>query len=328
MPPADLIVATDGLTKRFDDLVAVDRIDLQVEPGTVFSLLGPNGAGKTTVVRMLATLSEPTSGTAIVCGHDVVREADAVRQAISMTGQFAALEDNLTARENLLLMARLRGYGRAAASLLVDSLVDRFDIGEFRDKLIKAVSGGQRRRVDLAASLVVRPQLLVLDEPTTGLDPRSRQVVWSTVRDLVDDGVTVLLTTQYLEEADALADDIVLIDHGQTVAAGSPSDLKARIGDQRVDVVAVDHQGLDDLVAALSGAFHVSISPERRTISVPAPDEIDDLARVAAAVRSSGIPIDEIALRRPTLDDAFLALTGQPPTTSIQADEGLAQAAS
>ena len=328
MPPAELIVVTDGLTKRFDDLVAVDHIDLQVEPGTVFSLLGPNGAGKTTVVRMLATLSGPTSGTAIVCGHDVVREADAVRQAISMTGQFAALEDNLTARENLLLMARLRGYGKATASLLVDSLVDRFDIGEFRDKLIKAVSGGQRRRVDLAASLVVQPQLLVLDEPTTGLDPRSRQVVWSTVRDLVDDGVTVLLTTQYLEEADALADDIVLIDHGQAVAAGSPSDLKARIGDQRVDVVAVDHQGLDALVAALTGAFGISISRERRTISVPAPDEIDDLARVAAAVRSSGIPIDEIALRRPTLDDAFLALTGQPPATSTPTDEALTEAAS
>jgi ABC-2 type transport system ATP-binding protein len=328
MPPPELIVVTDGLTKRFDDLVAVDRIDLQVEPGTVFSLLGPNGAGKTTVVRMLATLSEPTSGTAIVCGHDVVREADAVRQAISMTGQFAALEDNLTARENLLLMARLRGYGKAAASLLVDSLVDRFDIGEFRDKLIKAVSGGQRRRVDLAASLVVQPQLLVLDEPTTGLDPRSRQVVWSTVRDLVDDGVTVLLTTQYLEEADALADDIVLIDHGRAVAAGSPSDLKARIGDQRVDVVAVDHQGLEDLVAALSGAFHISISRERRTISVPAPGEIDDLTSVAAAVRSSGIPIDEIALRRPTLDDAFLALTGQPPATGTPSDDTLAEVAS
>jgi ABC-2 type transport system ATP-binding protein len=328
MPPPELTVVTDGLTKRFGDLVAVDHIDLQVEPGTVFSLLGPNGAGKTTVVRMLATLSAPTSGTAIVCGHDVVREADAVRQAISLTGQFAALEDNLTARENLLLMARLRGYGKAAASLLVDSLVDRFDIGEFRDKLIKAVSGGQRRRVDLAASLVVQPQLLVLDEPTTGLDPRSRQVVWSTVRDLVDDGVTVLLTTQYLEEADALADDIVLIDHGRAVAGGSPSDLKARIGDQRVDVVAVDHQGLDDLVTALSGAFRISISRERRTISVPAPGEIDDLASVAAAVRSSGIPIDEIALRRPTLDDAFLALTGQPPATSTPADDTPAGVAS
>ena len=327
MTPPELIVVTDRLTKHFGDLVAVDHVSLEVESGTVFSLLGPNGAGKTTMVRMLATLSPPTSGTAIVCGHDVVREADAVRSAISMTGQFAALEDNLTARENLLLMARLRGYGKAAASRLTDSLIDRFDIGEFRDKLIKAVSGGQRRRVDLAASLVVRPRLLVLDEPTTGLDPRSRQVVWSTVRDLVDEGVTLLLTTQYLEEADALADDIVLIDHGQAVAAGTPADLKARIGDQRVDVVAADSRGLDRLVDALAGRFDITISRERRRVSVPAPDEIDDLATVAAAVRSSGIPIDEIALRRPTLDDAFLALTGQPPNAGTQADS-LVEAAS
>jgi ABC-2 type transport system ATP-binding protein len=321
----ELAVSTSGLTKHFGELVAVDHIDLQIETGTVMSLLGPNGAGKTTMVRMLATLSEPTSGTATVCGHDVVREADAVRSAISMTGQFAALEDNLTARENLLLMARLRGYGKAAATRLTDYLIDRFDIGEFHDKLIKAVSGGQRRRVDLAASLVVQPQLLVLDEPTTGLDPRSRQVVWSTVRDLVDEGVTVLLTTQYLEEADALADNIVLIDHGRAVAAGTPSDLKARIGDQRVDVAAVDARGLDGLVSALSGRFELSVSRERHTVSVPAPDEIDDLAAVAAAVRASGIPVDEIALRRPTLDDAFLALTGQPPATGTPAADNLVE---
>src|ERR1700689_4420819 len=295
MTASELIVVTHGLTKRFGDLVAVDHIDLQVESGTVFSLLGPNGAGKTTMVRMLATLSAPTSGTAIVCGHDVVREADAVRSAISMTGQFAALEDNLTARENLLLMARLRGYGKATASRQVDALIDRFDIGEFRDKLIKAVSGGQRRRVDLAASLVVQPQLLVLDEPTTGLDPRSRQVVWATIRDLVAESVTLLLTTQYLEEADALADHIVLIDHGRAAAAGTPSDLKALIGDQRVDVVAVDSRGLQALVDTLSGPFDLSVSRERRTVSIPAPREIDDLAAVAAAVRSSGIPVDEIA---------------------------------
>src|SRR5580698_2752545 len=268
---SDLAVETHQLSKHFGDLIAVDSIDLRVESGSVISLLGPNGAGKTTIVRILATLSAPTSGSASVCGYDVVEQADSVRSVLSLTGQFAALEDNLTARENLLLMARLRGYGRLAASRVVDRLIDRFDIGEFRDKLIKSVSGGQRRRVDLAASLVIQPRLLVLDEPTSGLDPRSRQVVWATVRDLVDDGVTVLLTTQYLEEADALADDIVLIDHGQAVAAGSPSDLKARIGDQRVDVVAVDHQGLDDLVAALSGAFGISVSRERRTVSVPAP---------------------------------------------------------
>jgi daunorubicin resistance ABC transporter ATP-binding subunit len=328
MSPPELTVVTDGLTKHFGDLVAVDHVDLEIESGTVFSLLGPNGAGKTTIVRMLATLSEPTSGTATVCGHDVVRDADAVRSLISMTGQFAALEDNLTARENLMLMARLRGYGKPAAVRLVGSLIDRFDIGEFRDKLIKAVSGGQRRRVDLAASLVVQPRLLVLDEPTTGLDPRSRQVVWSTVRDLVDEGVTLLLTTQYLEEADALADNIMLIDHGRAVAAGTPSDLKARIGDQRVDVVAVDGQGLEELVGALASHFDLSVSRERRTVSVPAPKEIDDLAAVAAAVRSSGIPVDEIALRRPTLDDAFLALTGQPASADIPTSDDLVEATS
>jgi daunorubicin resistance ABC transporter ATP-binding subunit len=309
----DRAVSTHRLTKRFGDLLAVDGVDLDVESGTVMSLLGPNGAGKTTIVRMLATLSAPTSGTATVCGYDVVREADAVRSVISLTGQFAALEDNLTAQENLMLMARLRGYGKVAASRLVDALIDRFDIGEFRHKLIKAVSGGQRRRVDLAASLVVQPRLLVLDEPTTGLDPRSRQVVWSTIRDLVDEGVTLLLTTQYLEEADALADNIMLIDHGRAVAAGTPSELKARIGDQRVDIVAVDGERLDELINVLAGRFELSVSRERRMVSVPAPHEVTDLALVAEAVRASGVPVDEIALRRPTLDDAFLALTGQPP---------------
>jgi ABC-2 type transport system ATP-binding protein len=319
---ADLAVVTDGLTKQFGDFVAVEDIDLEVPSGSVVSLLGPNGAGKTTIVRMLATLSAPTSGTATVCGFDVVHDADAVRSVISLTGQFAALEDNLTAVENLMLMARLRGYGRRAATRIVDGLVERFDIGEFGDKLVKSVSGGQRRRVDLAASLVVQPQLLVLDEPTTGLDPRSRQVVWSTVRDLVAEGVTVLLTTQYLEEADALADRIVLIDHGRAVAEGAPSELKARIGDQRVDIVAVDTDGLRQLERALSDRFAVTVAPERRMLSVPAPDDMADLAAVTEAVRAAGVPIDEVALRRPTLDDAFMALTGQPSTDAEGTRDG------
>jgi ABC-2 type transport system ATP-binding protein len=321
MTATDLAVVTDGLTKCFGDLVAVDGIDLQVESGTVLSLLGPNGAGKTTTVRMLATLSEPTRGTARVCGFDVVREADAVRGVISLTGQFAALEDNLTGRENLMLMAQLRGYGKAAAARVVEGLIDRFDIGEFRDKLVKSISGGQRRRVDLAASLVVQPRLLVLDEPTTGLDPRSRQVVWSTMRDLVAEGVTLLLTTQYLEEADALADHVVLIDHGRAVAAGTPTQLKARIGEQRVDVVAVDAAGLDELVALLGRRFDISVSRERRMVSVPAPNDIADLVAVTDVVRGDGLDLDEIALRRPTLDDAFLALTGQPASTAAPAGD-------
>jgi ABC-2 type transport system ATP-binding protein len=310
---SSLAVTTDRLTKRFGDFTAVDEFTFEVPAGTVVSLLGPNGAGKTTVVRMLATLIEPTSGTASVCGYDTQQDADAVRQRISLTGQFAALEDNLTCRENLVLMARLRGYGRAPARRITDRLIDRFDIGEFAAKLVKSVSGGQRRRVDLAASLVVQPELLVLDEPTTGLDPRSRQVVWSTVRDLVAEGVTLLLTTQYLEEADALADRIVLIDHGRTVAAGTPSELKARIGDQRVDVVATDDPGFRRLSETLGARFDVSLLPDRRTISVPAPHGAADLHAVTELVQAGDVAIDEVALRRPTLDDAFLSLTGQAP---------------
>jgi daunorubicin resistance ABC transporter ATP-binding subunit len=303
-------VVTEGLTRRFGDFTAVDSLDLEVPAGTVLALLGPNGAGKTTTVRMLATLTQPTSGRAVVCGHDVVTEGEQVRRSLSLTGQFAALEDHLTCRENLVLMARLRGHGRKESRAIADRLIARFDIGEFADKLVKAVSGGQRRRTDLAASLVVTPELLVLDEPTTGLDPRSRQEVWSGVRELVGEGVTVLLTTQYLEEADELADHIVLIDHGRAVASGTATQLKAQIGDQRVDIVAADAVGFDALVDALSGRFDVHAVRERRTLSVPAPDETADLAAVAKAVHATGITVDELALRRPTLDDAFLALTG------------------
>jgi daunorubicin resistance ABC transporter ATP-binding subunit len=312
MTSTELTVEAHGLTKRFGEFTAVDSLDMEIRAGTVMSLLGPNGAGKTTFVRMLATLLEPTSGRATVCGFDVQHQADAVRGVISLTGQFAALEANLTARENLILMARLRGYGRGAAHRIADSLIDRFDIGEFRDKLVKSVSGGQRRRVDLASSLVVKPQLLVLDEPTTGLDPRSRQVVWSTVQELVDDGVTVLLTTQYLEEADALADHIVLIDHGRSSASGTPSQLKGLIGGQRVDIVAVDNDGVRRLAAALEDSYTVTVVANRRMVSVPAPAGADDLRAVTDRVRALDIDVDELALRRPTLDDAFIALTGEP----------------
>jgi len=301
-----------GLTKRFGDFTAVDALDLRVESGTVVSLLGPNGAGKTTTVRMLGTLTRPDAGWARVVGHDVVREADRVRRAISLTGQFAALDKNLTARENIILMARLRGRTVRAARVVADELIERFQVGEFRDRLVKNLSGGERRRVDLAASLIDRPQLLVLDEPTAGLDPRSRQVVWSTIRELVADGVTLLLTTQYLEEADALADRIVLIDHGREIAAGTPAQLKAQVGEQRVDVVAADGAEFERLTATLAPRFAITALRDQRTVQVAAPDELADLARVLAAVEDGHIQVDEIALRRPTLDDAFLALTGKP----------------
>jgi daunorubicin resistance ABC transporter ATP-binding subunit len=307
-------IHTEGLTKRFGSFVAVDDLDLDVDEGTVVSLLGPNGAGKTTTVRMLATLIAPDSGEARVAGYDVVRDAARVRERISLTGQFAALDKHLTARENLILMARLRGRSGRAARAVADELLARFDGVEFRDRLVKQLSGGERRRVDLAAGLIDRPHVLVLDEPTTGLDPRSRQVVWSTIRELVDDGVTLLLTTQYLDEADALSDRVVLIDHGREVAAGTPAALKAQVGQQRVDVIAADAAAFEQLRVELEGRFETTPLEQLRTISVAAPEEAADLERVAGVVRAAGIAVDEIALRRPTLDDAFLALTGHPVT--------------
>ena len=237
-------------------------------------------------------------------------EAARVRELISLTGQFAALDKNLTARENLVLMAQLRGRRRRDAHRVADELIERFDVVAIGGRLVKNLSGGERRRVDLAAGLIDRPHVLVLDEPTAGLDPRSRQVVWSTIRELVADGVTLLLTTQYLQEADALADRVVLIDRGREVAAGSPAQLKAQVGQQRVDVIAADAAGFERLVALLGERFAITPANEQRTVSVAAPEEAADLARVAAAVDQAQIEVDEIALRRPTLDDAFLALTG------------------
>jgi ABC-2 type transport system ATP-binding protein len=314
-------IEAEGLTKRFGEFLAVDDLGLRVETGTVVSLLGPNGAGKTTTVRMLATLSRPDSGWARVAGHDVVSDAAHVRSRISLTGQFAALDKNLTARENVILMARLRGRGPHAARAAADELIERFDVGDFRDRLVKNLSGGEKRRVDLAAGLIDRPDVLVLDEPTTGLDPRSRQVVWSTIRELISDGVTLLLTTQYLEEADALADRVVLIDHGREVASGTPAQLKAQVGEQRIDVIAADGAAFEQLAETLWERFPVTLSSEQRTISVAAPDEVADLARVAAIVDQTHAAVDEIALRRPTLDDAFLALTGHPAHADEQATE-------
>jgi daunorubicin resistance ABC transporter ATP-binding subunit len=320
----EIAIHTEGLTKRFGSFTAVENLSLEVRDGTVVSLLGPNGAGKTTTVRMLATLLRPDAGHARVGGYDVVTDAARVRELISLTGQFAALDKNLTARENLVLMARLRGRNGRAGRAVADQLIDRFDIGAFRDRLVKNLSGGEKRRVDLAAGLIDTPHVLVLDEPTSGLDPRSRQVVWSTIRQLVSDGVTLLLTTQYLEEADALADRVVLIDRGMEVAAGTPAQLKAQVGEQRVDVIAADMAAFGHLAAVLQERFEVTLQHEQRTISIPAPDEVADLAQIATVVDAAGAPVDEVALRRPTLDDAFLALTGHAATEQTPDTEEVA----
>lgn len=312
-------VEARGLTKRFGAFVAVSDFDLLVPTGTVMSLLGPNGAGKTTIVRMLATLLLPDGGSAWVNGYDVVADAHRVRAEISLTGQFAALDPNLTARENLMLMARLRGRSRIEASQAADALIERFDAHDFASRLAKQLSGGQRRRIDLAAGLIDKPRLLVLDEPTTGLDPRSRQVVWNTVRDLVSDGITLLLTTQYLEEADALADQIVLIDAGREIATGTPAELKARVGGQRVDVIVADGSDIERVGEALrASGLEASVEPDQRRVSLPAPGGSETLGRATAVVHELGIPVEELALRSPTLDDAFLTLTGHttaPSTT-------------
>jgi ABC-2 type transport system ATP-binding protein len=320
----NLAIEATGLIKRFGSFTAVDSLDLYVEPGTVVSLLGPNGAGKTTTVRMLATLLRPDGGSARVAGYDVVSEAARVRSVISLTGQFAALDPHLTARENIVLMAQLRGLHRREARAVTQQLIERFDAIEFSDRIVKTLSGGERRRIDLAAGLIERPQLLVLDEPTTGLDPRSRQVVWSTIRELVADGVTLLLTTQYLEEADALADRVVLIDHGREIAAGTPAELKTTVGAQRIDVVAADNTAFGALSLLLSDQFELTTVPERRTISIPAPDEAADLARVSSVIADCDLPVDEVALRRPTLDDAFIALTGRPAESEPELEEAAA----
>ncbi len=316
----NLAIEATGLVKRFGSFTAVDSLDLYVDPGTVVSLLGPNGAGKTTTVRMLATLLRPDGGSARVAGYDIVSEAARVRSVISLTGQFAALDPHLTARENLVLMARLRGLHRREARAVTQQLLERFGAIEFSDRIVKTLSGGERRRIDLAAGLIERPQLLVLDEPTTGLDPRSRQVVWSTIRELVADGVTLLLTTQYLEEADALADRVVLIDHGREIAAGTPAELKTTVGAQRIDVVAADNAAFGSLELLLSDQFEVTTAPERRTISIPAPEEATDLARVSSVIAGCDAAVDEVALRRPTLDDAFIALTGRPAEPELDLD--------
>jgi ABC-2 type transport system ATP-binding protein len=317
-------IEAEGLVKRFGSFTAVDSLDLHVEAGTVVSLLGPNGAGKTTIVRMLATLLRPDAGWARVAGYDVVEQAGKVRSLISLTGQFAALDPHLTPRENLVLMGRLRGHSKRSATAVAQQLIARFDAVEFADRLVQTLSGGERRRIDLAAGLIETPELLVLDEPTTGLDPRSRQVVWATIRELVAEGVTLLLTTQYLEEADALADRVVLIDHGREIAAGTPAELKTTVGAQRIDVIAADAAAFGSLTLLLGERFELTTMPEKRTISIPAPHEAADLARVSGAISETNIAVDEVALRRPTLDDAFIALTGRPADREPDLEEAAA----
>ncbi|WP_238008375.1 ATP-binding cassette domain-containing protein [Dactylosporangium sp. AC04546] len=311
-PYATMIEARD-IRKRYSTTTALDGVDLDVPTGTVYGLLGPNGAGKTTLVRILATLLRPDSGAARVAGRDVVREANAVRYRIGLTGQFAAVDEKLTGRENLRLFGRLYHLPRRQAKEKADALLERFGLAEAGDRVVSMYSGGMRRRLDIAASLLVDPAVLFLDEPTTGLDPRSRSQVWDAIRGLVREGTTVLLTTQYLDEADQLADRIGVIDRGRLIASGTPGELKGSVGGTRVEIVVEDPSRLGAAVDALRHAVDADphVVPGARRISAAVDGAGGDL--IAAAVRAldaAGIVTEDIALRRPTLDDVFLRLTG------------------
>jgi oleandomycin transport system ATP-binding protein len=301
-----------GLVKRFGKTLAVDEVDLAVTPGTVLGLLGPNGAGKTTVVRMLATLLRPDAGHASVCGADIVRHADRVRELIGLTGQYAAVDEDLTGFENLLLIGRLLEIPKAEAKRRSQELLERFDLAEAGGRSVKTYSGGMRRRLDLAASLVQRPEVLFLDEPTTGLDPRSRGEVWAMIRELVADGTTVLLTTQYLDEADRLANEIAVVDHGKVIATGTSAELKAKIGRQTLDVRPADPADLalvSEIVTAAAGSVPASSDDDPGLLSV-AVDDPQVMPAVVARLQAEQIEVTEMALRLASLDEVFMALTG------------------
>jgi ABC-2 type transport system ATP-binding protein len=308
-----LAVEASGLVKTFGTTRAVDGIDLAVPTGSVYGFLGPNGAGKTTTLRMLATLLRPDAGHARVLGHDIVRQADAVRSQVSLTGQYASVDEDLTGRENLLLLARLLGYRRAAAKRRAAELLDAFDLTQASGRLVNTYSGGMRRRLDIAASIVVTPQVLFLDEPTTGLDPRSRNQLWELIRTLAAGGTTVLLTTQYLDEADQLADRIAVIDHGRLIAEGTPGQLKASIGAGTLRVRLRDPGQRSKAQHTLSQALEVPVHPDADPEALSA--RVADSQRAAHALgelSGAGVAVSDFALGQPSLDEVFLALTGRP----------------
>jgi ABC transporter DrrB family efflux protein len=313
----DSAVHVEGVVKRFRSTTALAGVDLDVEEATVFGLLGPNGAGKTTLVRVLATLLAPDAGRAEVFGRDVVRDAAGVREMLGLTGQFAAVDEILTGRENLQMFGRLFDLSAADARRRANELLERFDLADAADRPARTYSGGMRRRLDLASSLLTRPRVLFLDEPTTGLDPRSRNEIWSVVRELVREGTTLLLTTQYLEEADQLAEQIAVIDHGRMIAQGTGSELKDRVGGQILEVELVRPAERDKARAALAGIGCGEPEPGERLaqLTLPAPrDGLEMIEDAASALRAAEIAVSDLGLRRPTLDDVFLQLTGAPPS--------------
>jgi ABC-2 type transport system ATP-binding protein len=308
-------IAASGLRKAYGDKIVLGGIDLDVGRGTVFSLLGPNGAGKTTTVNVLTTLARADAGTVRVAGHDVATETKAVRAAIGVTGQFAAVDELLTGQENLQLMADLKHLGSAEARRLVPALLERFDLAESAQKLAATYSGGMRRKLDLAMTLVGHPQIIFLDEPTTGLDPRSRRTMWGIIRELVADGVTVFLTTQYLEEADQLADRIAVLDQGRLVAQGTPGELKRQVPGSHVRLRFTDAAELDAAARVLAGSAR---GDEDLTLRVPGDGGATSLRALLNELDEQSIDVEEFSVHTPDLDDVFLALTGHASTEENQ----------
>ncbi|MEV5281238.1 MULTISPECIES: ATP-binding cassette domain-containing protein [unclassified Streptomyces] len=308
----DMAIEAEGLCKRYGDHEALSGVDLSVPAGTVLGVLGPNGAGKTTAVRILATLLTSDGGRAKVAGYDVADKPQEVRRRIGLAGQYAALDERLTGMENLTLIGRLYRLGRKGAKSRAAELLERFELTDAADRETKTYSGGMRRRLDLAASLLADPEVLFLDEPTTGLDLTSRMTLWTMVRDQVAAGVTVLLTTQYLEEADHLADRITVIDKGRVLADGTPDELKRKVGGERLDIALTDQADASEAIRVLARATAAepTVTDEGRGVSVTVAAGMDTIADVAAALRDAGVEVSDFALRRPSLDDVFLSLTG------------------
>ncbi|MET0233988.1 MAG: ATP-binding cassette domain-containing protein [Kibdelosporangium sp.] len=302
----------EGLRKAYGSNVVLDGIDLRVPEGSVYALLGPNGAGKTTTVRVLTTLTRPDSGKVLVAGHDVVREPAKVRAGISLTGQHAAVDNEQTGRENLIMVGRLMHLGRAGARRRADELLERFDLVDAMNRRVKTYSGGMRRRLDLGMSLLAEPRVIFLDEPTTGLDPASRTTMWDAIRELVRRGTTIVLTTQYLEEADRLADWIVLIDKGHVAASGTADSLKAQTGGERLDLTFDDETSMVRAFDLLGG----TADRERRVLGIPSDGGAAHVHQVLNALDRAGIPVARVSSHRPTLDDVFMNLTANRPRTT------------
>jgi ABC-2 type transport system ATP-binding protein len=316
------MILAEGLSKSFEAVTALEGVDLVVPPGRVLGLLGPNGAGKTTTVRVLTTLLRPDAGHAEVAGLDVVRRPAAVRQVIGLAGQLAAVDGHLTGRENLLMVGRLHHLGRAETRRRAAELLERFDLSQAADRTVRTWSGGMRRRLDLAVSLVGRPRVLLLDEPSGGLDPRGRQQLWQTIRQLVDDGATVLLTTQYLEEADQHADRVVVMDAGRVIAHGTPDELKRRVGGDRLLLHLVTPTAASQAAATMSdlGSGPMQVDAQAGAVVLPVTDGLTVLPEVVRRLDAAGLALADLAVRRPTLDDVFLAITGRPTRPTDAAD--------